>query len=411
MFPADWERLAKESGALKRFREFQSPASLMRTLLLHLACGYSLCETVTIAQESGLATISDVALLKRLRHAEPWFQSLCHRVFQEVAVTVPQACQGLLIRLVDATVVPEPGKTGSHWRIHYRLQVPSLQCDYVVMTATKGQGTGESLTQFPSAPNECTIGDRAYSTVRGIAHVHDHGGMVIIRLNTGSLPLFHRSGQPFDLLMAVRALRTAGAMGEWAIGLHPSSGRLLEGRLCAVRKRESAIAQALKRIRREASRKQRTVKPETLEFATCVLVVTTVPSPILDTAQILAWYRMRWQLELAFKRLKSLAGLGYLPKHDDASARAWLLGKLFVALLTQKLLHYARAISPNEDEQVKTGPRSEWREFSILFHQMQRAIEPPLDLAALCQHWQGISASLAEAPRKRALQLSTRDFS
>ena len=61
---------------------------------------------------------------------------------------------------------------------------------------------------------------------------------------------------------------------------------------------------------------------------------------------MLEWYRLRWQVELVFKRFKSLAQLGHVPKYDDESAKAWLYGKLFVALLVEKLIHHARTISP-----------------------------------------------------------------
>ncbi len=57
-------------------------------------------------------------------------------------------------------------------------------------------------------------------------------------------------------------------------------------------------------------------------------------------------YRLRWQIELIFKRLKSIAQLGHLPKRDDRSSRAWLYGKLFVALLSQRLATVGKAISP-----------------------------------------------------------------
>jgi hypothetical protein len=55
---------------------------------------------------------------------------------------------------------------------------------------------------------------------------------------------------------------------------------------------------------------------------------------------------MRWQIELVFKRLKSLAQLGHVPKYDDRSSRAWVYGKLLVALLAQKLIRIGRTISP-----------------------------------------------------------------
>lgn len=74
-----------------------------------------------------------------------------------------------------------------------------------------------------------------------------------------------------------------------------------------------------------------------------MLFTTDLSTP---TETILEWYRVRWQIELTFKRLKSLAQLGHLPKYDAQSSRAWLYGKLFVALLTQKLVRIGRELSP-----------------------------------------------------------------
>jgi hypothetical protein len=88
------------------------------------------------------------------------------------------------------------------------------------------------------------------------------------------------------------------------------------------------------------------VTRHTLEYAQWIIVLTTVTPEVLGDGQILEWYRVRWQFELAFKRLKSLAGLGHLPKYDAASSRAWLYGKLLVALLTERMQRYARAFSP-----------------------------------------------------------------
>ena len=61
---------------------------------------------------------------------------------------------------------------------------------------------------------------------------------------------------------------------------------------------------------------------------------------------VLEWYRTRWQVELVFKRFKSLVQLGCLPKYSDESAKAWLYGKLVAALLVEKLIHHASALSP-----------------------------------------------------------------
>ena len=77
-----------------------------------------------------------------------------------------------------------------------------------------------------------------------------------------------------------------------------------------------------------------------------MIVFTTLPEAECSAAQVLDWYRTRWQAEVVFERFKSLAQLGHLPSSDDDSAKAWLFGKLFVALLAEKLISHARAISP-----------------------------------------------------------------
>jgi len=135
-----------------------------------------------------------------------------------------------------------------------------------------------------------------------------------------------------------------GQFGEWWVVLHGHDSAIA-GRLCAVRKSDRAIQQAHRRLQRKASKKQMITRPGTFEFAKYVIVFTTCSSG--STEDVLGTYRMRWQIELVFKRLKSLAQLGHLPKHDDRSSRAWLYGKLFVTLLAQKLMRIGRDISPS----------------------------------------------------------------
>ena len=79
------------------------------------------------------------------------------------------------------------------------------------------------------------------------------------------------------------------------------------------------------------------------------VVWTTLPAEADDAAAVLALYRVRWQIELAFKRMKSLMGLGQLPKKSDASSRAWLHGKLLLALLVERLLGLALLRSPDSE--------------------------------------------------------------
>ncbi len=76
-FPADWAELAVSAGALKGLRKNTSAESLLRTLLIHLGCGHSLRKPVVRARKAGLAELSDVALLKRLRKSRQRLYPLC----------------------------------------------------------------------------------------------------------------------------------------------------------------------------------------------------------------------------------------------------------------------------------------------------------------------------------------------
>ena len=170
-----------------------------------------------------------------------------------------------------------------------------------------------------------------------------HGADVLVRVNPQSFVAYSAYGRRISLLPRLRTLLKVGQVGEWPVVLH-GQGSSLAGRLCAVRKSNCAIRQAHRRLQRKASKKQMITRPGTLEFAKYVIVFTTCSSG--STTDILRSYRTRWQIELVFKRLKTVAGLGHLPKHDDRSSRAWIYGKLLVALLTQKLIRIGRDISP-----------------------------------------------------------------
>jgi hypothetical protein len=332
LFPAGWQEMALQSGAFERLREFSSPEVLLRTLLLHVGRGYSLRETAVRAKLAHWADVSDVALLKRLRKSEDWLRSLCVELLRDNGVNWSEETASPRIRIVDGTIVKEPGRTGSQWRILYSLQLPNLRCDYFEITATLGEGSGESLNRLSG-----------YCSIAGIEHVQRRGADVLVRVNPQSFVAYSPNGRRVALPPRLRTLSKEGQYGEWRVVLHGQDSSFA-GRLCAVRKSARSIQQAHRRLHRRASKKQMSTRPGTFEFAKYVLVFTTRFRG--STTEVLELYRRRWQIELLFKRLKSLALIGHVPKHDACSSRAWLYGKLLVALLTEKLIRVGRDISP-----------------------------------------------------------------
>lgn len=345
LLPARWREMARESGAIRRARgAVDGPETLLQVLLLHVAGGLSLKQAVARARAQGLATMSDVALLKRLRSSEGWLRELARLMFESSRFARPaRAPAGRRLRVVDATTVEEPGATGTDYRVHFCVGLLDLRCDFFAVTDARGVETYERV---PVERGDILLADRGYCHRKGVAHVLGQGGDVVVRLHSTNFPLLERGGGGrFGLLPMLRAL-PAGAAGDWPVSFR-AAGRLWDARVCAVRKSAAAAAAARKKLVAAASRRQQgQVREETLELAEYFFVLTTLPQADLAAAGVLDLYRARWQVELCFKRLKSLLRLGHLPKRTDSSSLAWIQGKLLTALLVESLVDRARFFSP-----------------------------------------------------------------
>jgi len=345
LLPAEWRSLARETGAMQRARgAIDSPETLLRVLLLHVSTGLSLRQTVARAQVQGIATLSDVALLKRLRTSGDWLRELSQRMFESsrfIDGTV-SAPPGRRLRAIDATAIQQPGSVGTDWRVHYCITLSEMRCDFFELTDASG---GESYKRVPVEPGDIILADRGYAHRKGVAHIVRHGGDAVVRWNSSAFPLLEaESDKALGMLEALRKL-PGHDPGEWPARFKAGDA-VLPARVCAVRKSEAAIEIAKKKIRSEASRRGKELRDATLEFAEYVIVITTLGAETLDARGVLSLYRARWQIELCFKRFKSLLQLGDLPKRSDASSRAWVQGKLLTVLLIERLIDEAELFSP-----------------------------------------------------------------
>lgn len=341
-FPESWDRKAKELGALYRCRKFVDAQSLVRTLLIHLADGCSLRETAVRASEGNIASISDVALLKRLRASGEWFRWMAAELMEQWVRKTSEVKfeKDFRIRIIDATTIEEPGNTGSTWRLHYSIGFPSLQCDEVHLTSPK---VGESFKRFSVQAGDLLLADRGYAHCADVGHVVRSGGNLIVRMNTSNLPCMNMDGSPFSLMERLRALRGT-KLGDWDV-LTTDGDLLVAGRICGVKKSRETAERARRKVIKDGKRKGRKPKPETLEASEYVFVFTTLDRSF-PARTVLEMYRGRWQVELAFKRLKSIMQLGHLKKKDTEAAMAWIHGKLFLAFLIEALMVAGESFSP-----------------------------------------------------------------
>jgi hypothetical protein len=340
--PQDWREQARSTGALRRARGIANADCLLQLILMHTATGLSLRQTVVRAREQSIADISDVALLKRLRSSEAWLRSLTSHL-TEVNQTdlLKSLSRQRRIRVVDATTVQEPGGAGTDWRVHYTLCLPDLSCDFFELTDEQG---GETYRRIPVEPGDLLLGDRGYSNAPGVRTVVGARGDVLVRWNSFSFPLQTMDGKPFEALKEMNRLPKRGCR-EWQVAF-VQEGKRYTGRLCAIRKNAVATTRAQEKLQRHARKKQKVVGEEALKLAGFIMVFTTAIEKGLSTKEVLELYRVRWQIELRFKHLKSLLGLGCLPKYDAQSCRAWIQAKLLCGLLIERLMREAKFFFP-----------------------------------------------------------------
>jgi len=340
--PQDLDERAKQCAFFQRQRGLTDGEKWLRMILMHVAGGLSLEQTAMRARELGLAEVSGVALFKRLRRAEKWLQNLCQHLLTEQRQRLGK-CEwpkDYRVRAIDATDVQEPGSTGTAWRIHYSIRFPELICDHYELTDRHG---GETLGRFEFAPNDLIIADRGYSHRRGAAKVLDSGAVLLMRWNPAILPAKLACGKPLKLLANLRKL-SQRAPREWNVEFEYEN-RAYSVRICAMRKGRLAAERSRRKALDKARRNGTEARAESLELTGYVLVLTSLP-PKFSARQVLELYRSRWQVELAFKRLKTLLGAGHVPKSDDQSAGAWMQGKILTALLLERLLLEAKIFSP-----------------------------------------------------------------
>jgi len=168
---------------------------------------------------------------------------------------------------------------------------------------------------------------------------------VLVRLRWCHPAMLGAAGAEFNALRHAARLRV-GQVGSWPVSLLMTGGEPVAGRVVATKLPAPVAAKAERRAAKKASKKTREIDPRTLKAAHFVMVFTTIPAPLLGAGEVLELYRCRWQIELAFKRLKQLLKLGRLPHQAPDIARTWILAKLVVALLLETLYRNARIFSP-----------------------------------------------------------------
>lgn len=359
--PADWEQLADAHKQLETQygnAKVTRAEDLLRFFFVHAGAGLPLRQTVVLVKKGGGPSLSPMRLHMKMRRAEPYLAALVAGMSRETArETAPEKWGGYTMKSVDASVVTGPGATGTESIVHTVINLSSTTVDQLVVTSER---EGETLKRFQWSKGDLVIGDRGYSKAPGIVSTIDDGADVLIRLNRASLPLHDAAapeadrGPRIDILAWVRTVK-GPAPSERAALLHVGS-RVIEGRLIASVLPAEQAQLARERLIREQGAK---VTNDSLEMASYVVLFTTVPAGRLSAQRCLDAYTLRWQIELKFKRWKTIAGLDRLPNMREDTQRAWLYIKILLSLIMDRIScapHRANTALPGAAE--KEAPRT-----------------------------------------------------
>jgi hypothetical protein len=294
--------------------------------------------TAAWAETIGLASLSNVALLGRLRNAVPWLQGILARLLAQASASSQGAVAGgRLIRLVDATTVRKAGKSaresGKLWRAHAVYDLPAERFSAFELTDEKG---AERINRIAVVPGELRIGDAIHCRADQLADVIAQGGDVLVRAGWTSARWQEEDGRAFDIIHALA--NSATGIIDRTIWLGRKQDAPLKMRLVAIKMPKEKAVKAVAEARAEAKSSQRTIQPGTLVAAEWVILVTSLDPTEHATHQVLELYRLRWRIEIAFKRMKSLAGLKGPPGECPEVAKAWVLCHLIAVVLTEAQL-------------------------------------------------------------------------
>jgi len=347
------EATARSCGAFTRAREVRNAETLLRLALGYGGCGMSLRETCAWAEASGIASLSDPSLLERLGKAAPWLGDIVGALIAEQAKVPAGRWAGYRLRALDGTSICQPGADRTTWRLHVGYDLATGQVDHIELTDVHG---AENLQRLSYAPGDIVLGDRYYAKPRDLRPVIEAGADFIVRTGWNSLRLLHPNAVPFDLFAALAA--QVEQEGEVQVRIderttEPPPPEPLILRL-VIRRKDPEQAQAeQQRLLKDAKKRGKQPDPRSLEAAKYILLLTSLPADVFAAADVLALYRFRWQIELAFKRMKSLAGLAGLPAKKPELARAWIYARLIVVLMAEQIAGQVPESPPSEPD--KTG--------------------------------------------------------
>jgi len=393
MLPARLDALARESKAIVRHRRISSASMLLRLVLIYVTCCFSLRDAASWAARALGVMLTDDALGYRFAHATPFVQGIAEKMLADKLHEKPAA--GVSLRILDATMLSEPGSEGTDWRVHVTYD-PALP-GAVGIEVTDAHG-GEHVRHAATTARDLLMADMGLGHASDLREAREQHVHAMLRAHLQSLAVDDLQGRRMEPNRLLRA-SDAGHLDRDVL-LPERDHEPTPARLVVAPLPPEQAGRARQRLRKAASKRGRPVSTLTLRLAGYFCCITTLTTQEASAAALLTWYRVRWQVELLFKRYRGLLHLGELTKAKPALATLQIWGRLLVAILVEQM---AAATRSAQSIGTKAPAVSLWRLDRI--HQLDVVLAvyggaPLVDRLALAE---ATAERLRERPRRKRI--------
>lgn len=332
--PAGWEDNFRATGAFTRSRKVRGPMELLRLILAYPMLKLSLPALSRWAAQEGVANIAFPSLWERLQLSRESLRWLVAKLCEESIGALPP---GLTWCPLDATTFSIPGSSGRDWLVNMAWSSGTAVQAWVAKGGAGGKG--ESFRHWEGlSANTVLIGDRAYGSAPGLYSLHSRQNLFVSRFVFSNLPLYitRDSNEKLQPQSWVEGL-APGQIAEREVWIRPANGEPFPVRVLAIAKTAEEAEKARRKARKLSERKGHTPDKQSLFLAGYILLVTNLSRKQASASVIAMAYRWRWQIERAFRRLKSGTSVRRLPCQNAVSAEVYLLSLLVAWLLAHRI--------------------------------------------------------------------------
>jgi len=261
------------------------------------------------------------------------------------AVAIPLLARFQGVYLLDSTVVRLPSELHTMWpgvstnkgdptaalKVQVRLDYCSGCLDHIALQSARSQDRA-ALAQHAQLPaGSIRLADGGYFSLPVLRTYHDAGVFFLTRATVHTQII-----NDDDTLSQADFIRRYGNKGWIDQSIRLGKRELLPCRLVAWRVGQESVQRRKRKLKNQARKQQRPINPDAWALAEWAVFVTNVPSGMLNLEEVAVLSRVRWQIELLFKRWKS-----YVALERSRSQNHWrILCEVYAKLLVVLLQHW-----------------------------------------------------------------------